>query len=104
VRYGIYCICLIFVYSSGKVSIVDMCRWIIPTTDSEEEEEAAERARQMHVSACWVWIPVCHMKGTYSEQAKNRTWRGIFGHRREEIKRWRRVICMIFIDHQMSMR
>jgi hypothetical protein len=72
--------------SSGKVSIAASCQWIEPTTDSEEEEEAAERARQMHVSACWVWNPVCHMKGRYSEMAKNSIWRGIFGHRREEIK------------------
>ncbi|GFG30514.1 hypothetical protein Cfor_08137, partial [Coptotermes formosanus] len=47
----------------GKVSIVDMCRWIIPTTDSEEEEEAAERARQMHIG--WVLHPIYSATGDY---------------------------------------
>jgi hypothetical protein len=75
------------------VSIAPSCNWIEPTTDSEEEEEAAERVRQMHVSACWVWNPVCHMKGSYSEQAKNMICRGIFGPRREEIKQGRRIIA-----------
>ena len=43
---------LIFFYSSGKVSIVPVNRWIEPMIDSEEEETAAERARQMLVSSC----------------------------------------------------
>jgi hypothetical protein len=45
---NVFCLC----FSSGKVSIVPVCRWIETTIDSEEEREAAERARQMHVSAC----------------------------------------------------
>jgi len=55
-----------FVYSSGKLSIVPMSRWIEPTIDSEEERQAAERTRQMHVSACWLWNLICHMQATYS--------------------------------------
>jgi hypothetical protein len=41
----------IFFSSSGKVSIVAMYSWIEPKTDSKEDEEAADKARQMHVSA-----------------------------------------------------
>ena len=62
---------LMFVYSAGKVSIVPMCRWIEPRIDSEEERQAAERARWMHVSACWVRTLVCHMNATYSERSEN---------------------------------
>jgi hypothetical protein len=43
-----------FIPSSGKVAIVAACNWIEPKTDSKEEEEAAKRTRQMHVSSCWV--------------------------------------------------
>jgi hypothetical protein len=32
------------------MSIVALCNWIEPKTYSEEEEETAERGRQMHVS------------------------------------------------------
>jgi len=42
---------LIFIPSSGKVSITSICGWIEPKTDSKEEQEAAARARQMHVSS-----------------------------------------------------
>jgi len=45
---------LIFITSLGKVSIAAFCQWIEPKTDSKEEEEAAARARQMHVSSWWV--------------------------------------------------
>jgi len=45
---------LMFVCSSGKLSIVPVSRWIEPTIDSEEERQAAERAQQTNVSACWV--------------------------------------------------
>jgi hypothetical protein len=43
-----------FVLPSGKVAIVAACNWIEPKADCKEEDEAAERARQMHVSLCWV--------------------------------------------------
>jgi hypothetical protein len=42
---------LIFIPSSVKVSIAAVCFWFEPKTDSKEEEEAAERVRQMHVSS-----------------------------------------------------
>jgi hypothetical protein len=40
--------------ASGKVSISAACNWFEPKTYSKEEEEAAERVRQMHVSSCLV--------------------------------------------------
>jgi hypothetical protein len=43
-----------FILSLGKVAIVIGCLWIEPKTDCKEEDEAAERALQMHVSSCWV--------------------------------------------------
>ena len=45
---------LMFVFLTGKLSIVPVSRWIEPTIDSEEERQAAERAQQMNVTACWV--------------------------------------------------
>jgi hypothetical protein len=45
-----------------------LCNWIVPKTYSVEEEEAAERARQMHVSTCGVWNS-CH-----SHWGKNTNW------------------------------
>jgi hypothetical protein len=43
-----------FISCSGKVSIVTMCNWVDAKTDSKEDQEAAERAQQMNVSAFWV--------------------------------------------------
>nr|AEW67361.1 beta-glucosidase [Coptotermes formosanus] len=56
----------------GKVSIAASCQWIEPTTDSEEEEEAAERARQMHVG--WVLHPIFSATGDYPPVMKE--WLG----------------------------
>jgi hypothetical protein len=42
---------LILIPLSGKVSIAASCQWIEPKTYSKEEEEAAARTRQMHVSS-----------------------------------------------------
>jgi hypothetical protein len=53
------------------VSIVAACNWLEPKTDSKEEEEAAERARQILVSSCCLWDLVCHMKGTCIRDFEN---------------------------------
>jgi hypothetical protein len=69
-----------------------MTRWFEPTIDSEEERQAAERARQMYVSACWVRTLVCHMITNYSERSENNIWRKLLRPRRQGIKReWRKV-------------
>jgi hypothetical protein len=60
------------------VSIAALCNWIEPKNDSKEEEEAAARVRQMHVSSCWVKNLVNHKKGTCIEDFENRIFKGIF--------------------------
>lgn len=47
----------------GKISIVALCNWIEPKTYSEEDEEAAERARQMHLG--WILHPIYSTTGDY---------------------------------------
>jgi hypothetical protein len=82
-----------FYSSSGKVSIVAACNWFEPKTDSKEEEEAAERARQIHVRSCWMMGFVCHMKGTCIGDFQSSSFRGIFIINYEEINGgWRMVV------------
>jgi hypothetical protein len=82
---------LIFISYSGKVFIVASCSWIEPKTGSKEEEEAAERARQMHVSS---WrVCVNHKKGTCNEDFENRIFRDIFILNKMEIKGGWRVVA-----------
>ncbi|XP_021923692.1 myrosinase 1-like [Zootermopsis nevadensis] len=47
----------------GKVSIVSVCNWIEPKTDSKEDLEAAERTRQMHIG--WILHPIYSKTGDY---------------------------------------
>jgi hypothetical protein len=64
---------------------VPVCTWIEPKADSKEEVEAAERARQMQVSSCWVQNLVYHMKGSCIEDLQNKIFRIIFGTGKQEL-------------------
>jgi hypothetical protein len=75
------------------VSISASCSWIEPKTDSKEEEEAAARARQMHVSSWRVYNLVNHKKGTFIEDFENSSFGGIFVHKKKEIKGGCRIVA-----------